>query len=69
MEGLWVQALAWCARLLGVAAVEECDAGGAAAEGESEFVDQVCCLVRVWVVGDAHCGEVCGDATEEVVLA
>nr|WP_248782468.1 hypothetical protein [Saccharothrix syringae] len=69
MDGLGCQVPAWCARSPGGAAVEQSDPGGVAAEDESEFVDQTCGLVQVWVVGDARGGEVCGDAGEQLVLA
>lgn len=69
MDRLRCQASACCGRSPGGAAVEQRDPGGVAAEDEVEFVDQVCGLLRVWVVGDAHCGEVRGDAAEQVVLA
>jgi hypothetical protein len=69
MDGLRCRAPAWCARSPGGAAVEQSDPGGVAAEDESEFVDQPCGLLRAQVVCDAHGGEVCGDAAEQVVLA
>nr|WP_246019055.1 hypothetical protein [Saccharothrix australiensis] len=69
MDGLLCQVPAWCARLPAVPAVEQSDPGDVAAEDEVEFVDQVCSLLRAGVVGDAHGGEVFGDAAEQVVLA